>query len=156
MYFSSHLKEDEFFKNSFMSRSCLIISVNIQAYPSHKTKKHVVTYEDFQNSDCELMLLITDVKYVEVYAKSKSVIMNIIENAENCGCSEITIKTDKRGWQNQTQRNVKKRLNGGPLQKSSLRWPSVKREPDADGQRVFEQRRPSAEHDGHDEEQNDI
>ena len=94
MHFSSHLKEDEFLK-LIHEPSCLIISVNIQAYPSHKTKKHVVTYEDFQNSDCELMLLITDVKYVEVYAKSKSVIMNIIENAENCGCSEITIKTDK-------------------------------------------------------------
>jgi Protein of unknown function (DUF2691). len=81
--------------NEIISEESLIILVNIQAYPKGAERITLEVYEDFKNSACEIIFLITDVNFVEIYAKNKGIIMQFIENAVQCGCENILIKTDK-------------------------------------------------------------
>ncbi len=46
------------------------------------------------NSDCEIIFLLYDVDYVEIYVKSEAHLLQFIKNADAIGCPSITIKTD--------------------------------------------------------------
>lgn len=78
-----------------LEESNLVIFINMQAYPKGANTSELNVYEDFLNSTCEIIILIYDVRFVEIYVKDKSLIMKFIENMEKCGCTQITIKTDK-------------------------------------------------------------
>ena len=91
---SADMNGDEL-RRAFWNMEYLVILITIQAYPKGSKTQKIVTYEDFMNSSCEIILLISDCTLIEIYSKDKNLILQFIENAEQCGCTEITIKTDK-------------------------------------------------------------
>lgn len=66
--------------------------VNLQAYPSHQEQAEIKTYSDFVKSKCELIVLLSDNSFIEVYAKSSFLLQQIIDNIESKNIS-YQIKT---------------------------------------------------------------
>lgn len=95
-YFPNKVSGNQFL--SIINRSnynnLYTISINTQIYPANATKNDINTYEDFLNSDCEIIFLLYDVDYVEIYVKSEAHLLQFIKNADAIGCPSITIKTD--------------------------------------------------------------
>lgn len=71
-----------------------IFLLNMQAYPKEAKISEYKGIRSFLSSECEMIILIYDVSFVDIYAKDKNFLMQFIENAEKCGCIEIIIKTD--------------------------------------------------------------
>lgn len=75
-------------------RDHFILSLVLQIYPSNACLAKIENYRDYVTCDCSLLLLLYDGNFVEVYSKEKLWIHKLIENAEELGATEISIKTD--------------------------------------------------------------
>lgn len=69
--FANHLKTNQYYT----------IFVELQAYPFGQAVDLVQTYEEFVDSDCELVLLLADSSYVSIYCKDRNVIEKLFINA---------------------------------------------------------------------------
>ncbi|MED0799829.1 DUF2691 family protein [Bacillus inaquosorum] len=69
--FANHLKTNQYYT----------IFVELQAYPFGQAVDLVQTYEEFIDSDCELVLLLADSSYVSIYCKDRNVIEKLFINA---------------------------------------------------------------------------
>lgn len=58
-----------------------IIFLKLQAYFDNGKFSDIHTYKDFQESDCQLLLLIYDCEYVEIYSKDITDLNLLYENA---------------------------------------------------------------------------
>ena len=86
-------------KNIFYNNiNCSIIFLNLQLYRKQDKIKTIITYDDFINSNCRLILLITDNRYLEIYFNDDFIKEKIISNLEKYGFSykEKTIYNDGR------------------------------------------------------------
>ncbi|CAN7313634.1 DUF2691 family protein [Paenibacillus sp. LjRoot56] len=72
-----------------------LIFVNVKAYPKEKIVKDIKTYEEFLNSDCQLVLLIVDSTYVSIYCKDKDLIESLYHNAKINGYENVDFVTDE-------------------------------------------------------------
>ena len=76
-----------------------IVFVKLQAYYSDGKFQDISTYNDFINGDCQLLLLVSDCEYVEIYCKDEEhskVIYHhaLLQNYKNV--KYITDKNDSR------------------------------------------------------------
>lgn len=71
-----------------------IIALKLQAYLVGMDFFEIHTYEEFQKSTCQILLLIYDCEFVEIYAKEQNVIIAIYDNAQNNNFIEIEYITD--------------------------------------------------------------
>ena len=58
-----------------------IIFADFKAYPQGESTKDVLTYEEFLNSQCQLIVLVVDSSYVAVYCKDTEMLNLIYQNA---------------------------------------------------------------------------
>ena len=77
----------ELFENYFD----LIIFLNAQGYKSGAKKSKILEYLDFKKSNCELLLLIYDADYVEIYSKDESLLKRLSLKYSN----DVKVKTEK-------------------------------------------------------------
>lgn len=68
------------FKEKISLPSYYTFFAKLQAYPNTKNIQELITFEDYMNSSCELIVLITDGEFTEVYAKNQSYLEKIKEN----------------------------------------------------------------------------
>lgn len=66
-----------------------IVFLKLEAYLSETNNFDIHTYEEFKNSPCQILLLIYDCEFVEIYAKEKKVIERIYETAQRKKFTEI-------------------------------------------------------------------
>lgn len=59
------------------------VFANIQIYRTQEKREDIQTYEDFIRSKCQLILLITDNEFVDIYTKNKTWLNTIYQNAIN-------------------------------------------------------------------------
>jgi len=85
--FERELYSDEEFKKA-ISNEHYAISVNIQLYQEYDDT-FIYNYNDFLNSNCLLILLITDNKFVEIYSKNEKFLNIIYQIAVNKSFSDI-------------------------------------------------------------------
>ena len=85
-------KGEEFFR--YIEKSNLIIFLKFQAYLQFSDYKNIRTYDDFIKSDCQLILLIYDCEYVELYVKDSNYATIIYEEAIKNGYDTIDYITD--------------------------------------------------------------
>ena len=77
---------------SFLQRIRLdhyIVFLKLQAYFKNGEFYDVHSYEDFQKSDCSLLLLIWDCEFVNIYVKDEIVAKAIYENALSNSYTEV-------------------------------------------------------------------
>ena len=70
------------------------VFVNIQAYLNEKDFVDIESYNVFNKSECELIISVADNIFVNIYAKSESIIEKIKENAILNQYKEIDYITD--------------------------------------------------------------
>lgn len=70
-----------------------LIFLNLKAFPSGPVTD-VATYEAFLDSPCELVLLLIDSTFVDVYCKDQRMIESLYANALSCGFKEVAYLTD--------------------------------------------------------------
>lgn len=106
---------DETLNFSFFNKNCYsgedffnIIQLNyfidflkIQAYLGSDRYENINSYEDFINSDCQMIILIYDCKYVEIYSKNEMEIYAIYQSAKNNKYMNISYITE-----NNRDRNI--------------------------------------------------
>lgn len=80
-----------FFQNTKYYIQHMVLAI----FPNNSTIENITTYEDFINSHCELLLLIYDVAYGEIYVKSKDWLFKLLDNIEKMKVKELCIKTDE-------------------------------------------------------------
>lgn len=81
---------DDFFDNenysgydflSLIKNKHRIIFLKLQASSSCNYSLNINTYEEFKNSGCDIIMLIYDCEFVEVYAKSSDILKSILKRA---------------------------------------------------------------------------
>ncbi len=81
-------------KNCLESDEIFVLYANIQAYPLQHAYKIINSYDDYFNSDCEIVILIYDSLYIEIYSKDIEIIKCIEYYIHNNGFNEISYITD--------------------------------------------------------------
>ncbi len=79
-------------KGKFKS-NIYIVFLNLKIYPKNNTDYEIIkNYKDFEKSNCQLMILINDVNFVEIYFKNVNLKNAILNNLEKKGI-KFNIKT---------------------------------------------------------------
>ncbi|MGG0301247.1 DUF2691 family protein [Bacillus albus] len=75
-----------------------LIFADLKAYSKGEEVVDIETYEEFNESKCELVLLVADCTYVTIYAKDQEAIELMYENARNQGfyVEYVTEENDDR------------------------------------------------------------
>lgn len=64
-------------------KSYYTIFADLKGFPKGKKISKIETYEDYLQSDCKIVLLITDSIYVSVYCKDEGILDRLYGNAKN-------------------------------------------------------------------------
>lgn len=97
----SNLHYEDFFEKSLynneefikcIEKECYLVFCNIQMYKNNSIINKIETVEDFYNSNCEMIILITDNIYVEIYAKEEIYLSIIKDNLKKIGIRNIGYK----------------------------------------------------------------
>ncbi|PGV60602.1 hypothetical protein COD94_19685 [Bacillus cereus] len=62
-----------------------LIFADLKAYPKGEAAVDIETYEEFKESKCEVVILVVDSQYIQIYAKDQKAIKLMYENAMNQG-----------------------------------------------------------------------
>lgn len=73
----------------------LNIFMNLQAFPKGTEGKKIRDYQEFQHSQCAFVILVTDRRFVEIYAQTEKDNLRFYQNAWNCKGTDLTIKTEE-------------------------------------------------------------
>ena len=88
------IKEGADLKNLLENNVYCIISADLQAYPKGKVSE-IETYEEFVESECELVPFVVDSCYTVIYSKDKEKLELLYKNAEDFGFENIQFITDE-------------------------------------------------------------
>ncbi|MGE7613306.1 DUF2691 family protein [Paenibacillus sp. NPDC101420] len=80
------------------SRVYYIIFANFKAYLKGEIIKDVLTYEEFLNSQCQLVLLLVDSLYVTIYCKDEKIINDLYLNGVRKGYENVEYITDENDF----------------------------------------------------------
>lgn len=94
-YFYDKLRySGEEFAEKIKEPHCIIAS-KLLAYPIGETDNDPMYYEDFLRSKCQLVLIMYDRQYTELYCKDEEVSRLFFYNAVRRGFDEVIYKTDE-------------------------------------------------------------
>ena len=82
------------FKKLISSNNYYSIFVHLHAYFTNELLK-IDSYYDFLNSKCQMIILLTDSIFVEVYCKDVTIIQTLKQNAKKNSFKDIRYITDK-------------------------------------------------------------
>jgi hypothetical protein len=83
------------FLNKIIQLDYSVIFANIKGYTDKSISGKINYYNDFLNSNCELIILCYDVFFYEIYSKSEKVIEIIKSNCIKKGYEEIQYITEE-------------------------------------------------------------
>ena len=88
------VKENEFINmvNQSLKNKYYIIFLNLKIFSKGKNKEEIKNYQEFLNSNCEFILLISDAVYVEMYFKDNYLKEQILKNINSMNI-KFNIKT---------------------------------------------------------------
>ena len=69
--------------------------MKLQAYLTENPFVNIHTYEQFSASDCQIMVLVYDCKFVEIFIKDMRIIENVYKNALVCDYMDLKYITDQ-------------------------------------------------------------
>lgn len=97
-------EKDEFLKDIYyhgkdfekiINRDHYLIFLKLEVFGENVKKVNIHTYEEFQNSDCQILILIYDCNYIELFSKEKDIIQSIYANLKEKDFAEVEYITDK-------------------------------------------------------------
>ncbi len=75
-----------------------ILFLKLQAYLGNDGFSNIHSYTDFQRSNCQLLLLLYDCEFVEIYIKDQAIIRDFFKNAIMNNYTEIEYITEKNDF----------------------------------------------------------
>jgi hypothetical protein len=75
-----------------------ILFANFKAFPKEKEIINVQTYEEFLNSDCQLVLLVVDCVYATIYCKDQGKLEALCHNAIRNGYEDVEYITHENDF----------------------------------------------------------
>uniref|UniRef100_UPI0015F71EA8 DUF2691 family protein n=1 Tax=Priestia aryabhattai TaxID=412384 RepID=UPI0015F71EA8 len=81
-------------KNLLENNVYYIIFADLKAYPKEKISE-IATYEEFIESNCELVLLVVDSCYTTIYCKDKEKLGLLYRNAQAYRFKDVQYVTEK-------------------------------------------------------------
>ena len=78
-----------------IKKNCKIVFLKMQAYSDLALFENLMQYDEFLNSPCQLIFLIYDCEYVEIYVKDTEQIDIIYRAAIEKGFKNVTYITDQ-------------------------------------------------------------
>jgi hypothetical protein len=93
LFDKSLISGDEFIK-CISKESYYMIFSDIKAYPVGSKLTNITTYEDYLKSDCEIILLCADVKFIDFYSKSNEILKKVYKNCINNKFEQVTTITE--------------------------------------------------------------
>lgn len=75
--FDSHILKGQEFNKVIHKNNYMVIFSNIQGYMSLNQQGDLDTYQDFLDSSCQIIILIYDTIYVDIYAKDEKIIKQL-------------------------------------------------------------------------------
>jgi hypothetical protein len=91
-------KNDGYDGNNFLQRILCdhyIVFLKLQAFFNDDENLYIHTYEEYKKSDCQLLLLIYDCEFVDIYAKDQILIETIYENARKYNYTNLKYITEE-------------------------------------------------------------
>ena len=95
--------ENDFFSNDIyvghdfkkhIQNDHLVVFAKIQAYHTATDIRNISTYDEFLKSNCHVIFLLYDCKYVEIYSKSQQFSNILFQHATTEGFSNVNYITD--------------------------------------------------------------
>jgi len=80
-FFEKDFYPNNEFKNK-ISQTNYLIFANIKLYKNKIDTYQINTYTDFMNSNCLMIILVTDNVFVDIYCKDKKILETIVQNLE--------------------------------------------------------------------------
>ena len=81
-------------KKLLENNSYYVIFADLQAYPKGKITE-INTYEEFAESNCELVLLVVDSYYATIYCKDKAKLELLFKNAQDYAFEDVEYVTNE-------------------------------------------------------------
>ncbi|MDR2570583.1 MAG: DUF2691 family protein [Oscillospiraceae bacterium] len=72
-------------------KSYYMIFIDLKAFLIGSTHKEIQSYEDYLNSDCQIVFMCVDSSYIEVFCKDKSILEIIHKNCINYNFMNIEL-----------------------------------------------------------------
>lgn len=80
--------------SDLIKQECYVIFLKLQAYPSKTNYYNIRSYNEFEESGCQLLLLIYDCEFVEIYCKNENDSKTIYNNAIDKKFDDLQFITD--------------------------------------------------------------
>ena len=84
-----HFAYDGFSFYEIIKQEHFVIFLKLQAYFPHDKYDEILSYDDFQKSECQLLLLIHDCCYVDIYIKDQAMIEETYQYLISSGCQNV-------------------------------------------------------------------
>ncbi|WP_213621512.1 DUF2691 family protein [Paenibacillus sp. J22TS3] len=81
-------------KNIIENNEYYLIFQDLKAFPKGEAVAEVRTYKEYLDSACQLVLLVIDSSYIEVYCKDREALESLYLNARIRGYSNLDYITD--------------------------------------------------------------
>lgn len=94
---SETLNGQDFFK-CIIRKNYYIVFLDLKIYKAEGIKTEIETYNDYLKSDCEMIFLCSDAKYINFYCKDREVLDKIFQNClnNNLNASKINYENNYR------------------------------------------------------------
>lgn len=86
--FNKEFYNNQDFRNIIVNNKYYLIFGNIAAFKSFSSKD-IYCYEDFKNSDCEILINVIDSSFINIYAKREKILEQLSQNAINYNFQNI-------------------------------------------------------------------
>ena len=97
--FENDIFQKEYYKGRELMNcefhNSLIVFLKLEAYVGKCDFKEIITYTDFEKSDCQVLLLVNDSDNVEIYLKSDNILHRIEMYLMGCRCYDYSLITDE-------------------------------------------------------------
>ncbi|MFZ5987723.1 MAG: DUF2691 family protein [Bacillota bacterium] len=87
--FNENILQGKDFVDIINSNDYVMIFAEFKAFPDAVSISEISTYQDFINSTCQLIVLVVDSVYIDIYCKNDVIVEKLFENTEDKGYKEI-------------------------------------------------------------------
>ena len=91
--FSSRYIDGKNFMNEISKSNYYLIFANLKAFPINAKPKRIENFNDFWESDCQMILLCVDSEFINFYCKDKVLLESVYRNCKKNGFKSIEFVT---------------------------------------------------------------
>jgi len=88
-FFPSNLLDGDTFKGIISQESYYLIFLDLLAYPINVNRTRIKMFEDFIESECQLVFVLYDCSYVSIYCKDEKTLEAIYYNCKDFNCDSM-------------------------------------------------------------------